>query len=125
MLAGDYKNAGSYLIEADNILRMLKRSTMKTCNMSKLFGLIALASFRQGNMYNARLYLNKAKQFLSHVLGKKEEEKEHYADDSMFLVYFVSGLMKEKEKMLIMTIPLINLVILRKVDSQALLMIIT
>lgn len=95
MLAGDYKNAGSYLIEADNILRMLKRSTMKTCNMSKLFGLIALASFRQGIMYHARLYLNKAKQFLSHVLGKKNEETEYIEDDGMFLVYFVSGLMKK------------------------------
>ena len=98
MLAGNYKNAVSYMLEADNILRLLKQSTMKTCNISKLFGLIALASFRQGNMYNARLYLNKAKQFLSHVLGKKEEEKEHYADDSMFLVYFVCGLMKKRDE---------------------------
>lgn len=95
MLAGDYKNANSYLLEADNILRMLKRSTMKTCNMSKLFGLIALASFRLGIMYHARLYLNKAKQFLSHVLGKKNEETEYIEDDGMFLVYFVSGLMKK------------------------------
>ena len=97
MLAGDYKNAGSYLLEADNILRMLKRSTMKTCNVAKLFGLIALASFRQGSMYHVRLYLNKAKQFLSHVLGKKNEKTEYLEDDSLILVYLLCGLMKKHD----------------------------
>lgn len=97
MLAGDYKDADSYLLEADNILSMLKRSTMKTCNVAKLFGLIALSGFRQGSMYHARLYLNKAKQFLSHVLGKKNEEESYLEDDSLFLVYFVSGLMKKHD----------------------------
>lgn len=98
MLAGDYENACNYLLEADEVLYLLKQSTMKTCNISKLFGLIALASFRQGVTYRARLYLNKAKQFLAHVLGKKDEEKEYFCDDSMFLVYFVSGLIKQCEK---------------------------
>lgn len=98
MLAGDYENACNYLLEADEVLYLLKQSTMKTCNISKLFGLIALASFRQGITYRARLYLNRAKQFLAHVLGKKEEEKEYFCDDSMFLVYFVSGLIKQCEK---------------------------
>lgn len=98
MLAGDYENACNYLLEADEVLYLLKQSTMKTCNISKLFGLIALASFRQGIIYRTRLYLNKAKQFLAHVLGKENEEKEYFCDDSMFLVYFVSGLIKQCEK---------------------------
>lgn len=98
MLAGDYENACSYLLEADAVLCLLKQSTLKTCNISKLFGLIALASFRQGGTYRATLYLNKAKQFLAHTLGKKDEEKEYFSDDSMFLVYFVSGLIKQYDK---------------------------
>lgn len=98
MLAGEYQNAADYLLEADSILGMLKKSTMKACNISKLFGLIALASFRQGAMYQTRLYLNRAKQFLAHILGKKEEEKEYFADDSMFLVYLVEGLIKHRDK---------------------------
>ncbi len=98
MLAGDYKNACNYLLEADEVLCLLKQSTMKTCNISKLFGLIALASFRLGGTYRASLYLNKAKQFLAHAIGKKEEEKVHVADDSLFLVYFVAGLLKQWDK---------------------------
>lgn len=98
ILAEDYENASVYLLEAANILHMLKQSTLRTCNISKLFGLIALSCFRQGVMYRAYLYLNNAKQFLAHILGKKDEEKEYFADDSMFLVYFISGLMKKREK---------------------------
>lgn len=98
MLAGEYKTGCEYLLEADNILTMLKKSTMKTCNISKLYGLIALASFRQNLMYQTRLYLNKAKQFLTHILGKEEEKEEYVADDSLFLVYLVGGLIKERDK---------------------------
>ena len=98
MLAGEYKTGCEYLLEADNILTMLKKSTMKTCNISKLYGLIALASFRQKLMYQTRLYLNKAKQFLAHILGKQGEEEEYVADDSLFLVYLVGGLIKEQDK---------------------------
>lgn len=97
-LAGEYENAGRYLLEADSILGALKKSTMKTCDISKLFGLIALVSFRQGASYHTRLYLNKAKQYLGHILTKAEEEKIYIADDSMFLQYFVSGLIKQQEK---------------------------
>lgn len=98
MLAGDYENACNYLLEADEILFMLKQSTMKTCNISKLYGLIALASFRCGTTYRTCLYLNKARQFLAHVLGQKDEEQIYFADDSMFLVYFVEGLIKQADK---------------------------
>lgn len=98
ILAEDYENASAYLLEAANILRMLKQSTLRTCNISKLFGLIALSCFRQGVMYRAYLYLNSAKQFLAHILGEEDEEKEYFVDDSMFLVYFVSGLIKQREK---------------------------
>lgn len=98
MLAKDYYNAGSYLLAADSILRTLKQTTMKTCNISKLFGLISLSFFRQGAMYQTQLYLNKAKQFLAYFFGKENEENEYYADDSMFLVYLVSGLTKKREK---------------------------
>lgn len=98
ILAEDYENASAYLLEADNILRMLKQNTIRSCNISKLFGLISLSSFRQGIMYRAHLYLNNAKQHLAHILGKENEEEEYFVDDSMFLVYFVSGLMKKKDK---------------------------
>ena len=97
-LAGEYQNAGNYFMEADHIIRILKKSTMQTCDVSKLFGLIALVYYRQKSSYYTRLYLNKAKQYLAHIANKEDEEKIFIADDSMFLQYFVSGLMKQQQK---------------------------
>ena len=98
ILAGEYQNAGNYFMEADHILRILKKSEMQTCDVSKLFGLIALVYFRQKSSYHTRLYLNKAKQYLGHIAKKEDEEKIYIADDGMFLQYLVSGLMKQQQK---------------------------
>lgn len=95
--AWDYDSAYKYLVEADYILDILKKSTLKTCDLPKLYGLIALSSYRAGAIYQARLYINKSKQFLSYVLGTPDEEEIYIADDSMFLVYLVSALLKCKE----------------------------
>ena len=98
ILAEDYKNAGHYLVVADNILSLLKKSAMKTCDIAKLYGLIALASFRQRSFYHTRLYLSKTKQHLGYVLEKEDAEHIYIADDSMFLYYFISGLLKYQEE---------------------------
>lgn len=97
ILAEDYRNASEYLLSAANILQELKLSAMRACNIAKLYGLIALSSFRQGIMPRSHLYLNMTKQFLAHIFGKPNEEKEIYSDDSMFLAYFVDALILEKE----------------------------
>lgn len=98
MLSGDYHSASTYFLSADNTLRTLKQTTIKTCNISKLFGLVALTLYREGEMYQAQLYLNRAEQFLGYVLDKEDEEKEYFADDSMFLVYFLRAMFKRSEK---------------------------
>ena len=97
LIAEDYENASRYLLEAGNILHSLKQSTIKTCNIAKLFGLIALACFRHGIFHRAYLYLNNAKQFLNHLLGEGHTQEEMYCDDSIFLYYFVSALIVKKE----------------------------
>lgn len=89
MQAGNYNNACSYLLEGDFILRTLKKSTLRVCDISKLYGLIALASIRVGNVHQARLYLNKAREFLSDVFS---------VNDSMFLVHFLLGKLKYRDK---------------------------
>ena len=97
ILAEDFENAGKYLLGAGNILQMLKQSTLRNCNIAKLFGLIALAAFREGLYHRAYLYLNKAKQFLNYLLEDKENQTEVYCDDSLFLYYFVGALLCRKE----------------------------
>ena len=99
ILAEDFENASSYLLTAANILRILRQSTIRTCNISKLFGLIALACFRCEMFDRTHLYLSQAKQFLGKLLDNEEyREKERFSDDSLFLVYFVDGLLAKREK---------------------------
>lgn len=95
ILAEAFQNASEYLIEADNILNELKQSSLTCCNISKLYGLIALACFRNGVMYQAYTYLNQAKAFLGNVLGKENEREISSSDDSMFLVYFLDALFEK------------------------------
>lgn len=97
IMAEDYRNASEYLLSAANILHELKLSAMRACNIAKLYGLIALSSFRQGMIPRSHLYLNTTKQFLAHILGKPDEKKELYSDDSIFLAYFVEALILDKE----------------------------
>lgn len=97
ILAEDFYHASEYLIGAANVLRELKLNSMRACNIAKLYGLIALASFRQGMIPRCQLYLNIAKQFMEHVFGRPDEEKEVYSDDSLFLAYFVDALMAERD----------------------------
>lgn len=96
IVAQDYENASSYLLTASSILRILRQSTMRACNMSKLFGLIALVCFRRGVMSQAYLYVNRTKQFLGHIFGKEREEEQRYSDDSMFLLYLLEAMIAKK-----------------------------
>lgn len=96
IVAEDYENASSYLLTASSILRILRQSTMRACNMSKLLGLIAFVCFRRGVMSQAYLYLNRAKQFLGHIFGKEGEEEQRYSDDSMFLLYLLEAMIAKK-----------------------------
>lgn len=95
ILAQAYQNASDYLIAADNILNALKQSSLTCCNISKLYGLISLACFRNGVTYQAYTYFNRAKAFLGNALGKANEHEMSSSDDSMFLVYFIDALFEE------------------------------
>lgn len=98
ILAEDYENALRYLLVVLDILQELRNNSIRVCNISKIFGLVALAAFRKGNFYEAQFYQNKAKQFLEFILNYDEDEFYNYLwDDDMFLYYLVSGLIALKE----------------------------
>lgn len=97
ILAGDYPHASEYLMTVHNILRMLKKNSLRVSNISKIFGLIALAAFKQGNYYTAQLYTNKSKHFLSYILDCKIEEFHNYLwSDDLFLYFYVSALIADR-----------------------------
>lgn len=97
ILAGDYIHATEYLITVNNILKMLKKNSLRVCNISKIFGLIALSSFKQGNYYTAQVYTNKSENFLRYILDYREDEFYSYLwDDDMFLFFYVSALIADR-----------------------------
>lgn len=99
ILAADYSHALEYLLAVINILKILKRNSLRVSNVSKIFGLTALAAFKQGNYYTAQLYTSKAGHFLENILGTKVEEFQNFLwSDDGFLYYHVSALLAERQE---------------------------
>lgn len=99
ILARDYNHASEYLTAVHNASRMLKKNSIRVSNISKIFGLIALAAFKQGNFYTAQLYTNKTKHFLSYIIECRVEEFHNYLwSDDLFLYYYVSALLAERNE---------------------------
>lgn len=98
ILAEDYEHATEYLMAVVDMLMILKKNSIRVANISKIFGLVALSTYREGNYYLSQLYLNKARQFLEFILDYDVEEFYSYLwDDDMFLYYFVSALIDVRE----------------------------
>ena len=101
ILAEDYTHAYEYLITVVNILTTLKKNSLRVCNGSKLFGLIAVAAFKQGNYYTSQIYLNKSKNYLRYILEYCDsEDYPALWDDDLFLLFYVSALLAEKNRKL-------------------------
>lgn len=99
ILARDYIHAMEYLMAVNNATRMLKKNSIRVSNISKIFGLIALTAFKQGNYYTAQLYTNKSQRFLSYILECDIEEFHNYLwSDDLFLYFYVSALLAEKSE---------------------------
>lgn len=104
MLAEDFKSAYTYLCACLKIVRKMKLNDLRICNISKLFGLLALCSCRLNMIYNAKVYLKSNKQFLSHILERDQSDTKDridpsftLCDDDIFLSYYVEGLICVEE----------------------------
>ena len=106
LLSDDYDTAFVYLQTCLKIVNALHLNDLRVCNLSKLFGLLALCSFNLGNTYNCQLYLDYTRQFLSHILFNDSNDRSQSidpsytaCDDDLFLYYYVSALLcKSNEK---------------------------
>ena len=105
MLSEDYDNAFSYLQMSLKIVKSLHLNDLRVCNISKLFGLLTLCSYKLGNVYNCQLYLDSTRQFLSHILRKdvafvtsSTDPSYTLCDDDLFLYYYVNALLSKDAK---------------------------
>lgn len=101
ILAEDYNYAYAYLQTSLKIVNALHLNDLRICNISKLFGLLALCSYRLGNAYNCQLYLDSTGQFLTHILYRDTglnipsngiDPSFTACDDDLFLYHYVNAL---------------------------------
>lgn len=101
ILAGENEAAYNYLLTCMKIINILHLNDLRVCNISKIFGLLALSSHRLGMGYNTRIYLDNSRQFLGHILRRSTQEELQSldlsytaCDDDIFLYYYVSALVE-------------------------------
>lgn len=106
ILAEDFESAYTYLKLCLKIVQKKRLNDLRICNISKLFGLLALCSFRLNMIYNAKDYLKSNKQFLSHILEKDQKAIKNnidpsftLCDDDIFLSFYVEGLIDTEEEL--------------------------
>lgn len=100
IMCGDYPKAEMYLTQCMKAVEKLHLNSLRVCNLSKLYGLLALVSILQSNRFNCERYLHNCKQFLNYVLEKEKLGDDlgtvhDYAkiDDDMFLYTFSNALL--------------------------------
>ena len=88
----NYAKAEHDLLMAMKVIEKLHLNSLRVCNLSKLYGLLALVSIMQKDRFNCERYLLNCRQFLNYIIEKeKENENEEiihdYAkcDEDMFL----------------------------------------
>ena len=102
IMLGHYKEAEHDFQFSMKIIEILHLNSLRVCNLSKLYGLLALASILAGERFNCERYLTCCRQFLNYIIAReKEREREKSAlihdytkcDDDMFLYHFATGLL--------------------------------
>ena len=99
ILARDYKTACEMLVTAVRIMKNLGQNKLELCNMSKIYGMIALCYLKLGVEYNAQLYINKMQLVLYHLIFPTQEPSFFMWDDDMFFYYFNKGLLVGKDNL--------------------------
>lgn len=100
IMCGEYSGAEEYLTRCMKAIEKLHLNSLRVCNLSKLYGLLALVTILQGKRFHCERYLSNCRQFLNYVLEKEQLGGEigavhDYAkvDDDMFLYTFSKALL--------------------------------
>lgn len=102
IMENDFSRAEHYLQLCMKTIEKLRMNSLRVCNLSKLYGLMAFVSIMQGNRFNCRRYLLNSGQFLDYVVEKKNNQiqiNHDYAkvDDDLFLYWFSKALLAQSE----------------------------
>ena len=96
-----YAKAENSLLLVMKAIDKLHLNSLRVCNLSKLYGLLALLCILQNDRFNCERYLLNCRQFLNYIIEKEEVKKDMEVihdfakwDDDMFLYTFSLGLLK-------------------------------
>lgn len=93
-----YEDANRYFEMTLKIIDNLGIGTIKVCNISKIYGFIAICNYFLGVEYNYYLYFNKMRIILSHLLEPDSKPSFKLWDDDLFLYFLLKGLIEKREK---------------------------
>lgn len=93
IMAEDYSFALQCLELVVSIINIFHAESLRVAHISKIMGLQALCAIRTGNLYNCRMCLHTAYQFLEHIIMNFEDMSHFtYWDDDLFLYHLCTGI---------------------------------
>ncbi|WP_455720885.1 diguanylate cyclase [Agathobacter sp.] len=104
IMQGKYKEATHDLLFALKAIEKLHLNSLRVCNLSKVYALLALSSILGGDRFGCERYLLSCRQFLDYIIDKEnnsrtEEIIHDYAqcDDEMFIYTFASAMLSWRD----------------------------
>ena len=97
MSVGNYKQADEYLETVLIIMDNLQLLSIHACNIAKIYGLAALCNYKLGLDYKCYYYQELNKKILHPIMDSVDDIEIRFWCDSLFLYYFVQGLLQKKE----------------------------
>ncbi len=70
----NYAKAEHDLLMAMKVIEKLHLNSLRVCNLSKLYGLLALVSIMQKDRFNCERYLLNCRQFLNYIIEKEKKK---------------------------------------------------
>lgn len=102
MMQEQFKEAEHDLLFVMKVIEKLHLNSLRVCNLSKLYALLALIGIMQKDRFTCERYLLSCRQFLNYIIEKEKNNKNEeiihdYAkcDDDMFLYTFSQALLKQ------------------------------
>lgn len=92
-----YEDVVYYIGYTLRMMKILKKERLRVCNVSKLYGLLTVAYIKIGKLYDAKLYLDKIKLVLRHILKADGEPDYLYWEDDVFLYHMIEGMISMRE----------------------------
>lgn len=92
-VAGIYDRCVEYMEYVIKIMNAIDVQEIRICNVSKLYGIVALAHYKLREYYNCYYYLDKIELVLSHILNVSESKNYNLWEEDLYLYHMLRAVM--------------------------------